>query len=336
MITVSEIDPRDEALFDQWFAILHATDQERSPDKPGWHRAERLAWALDEDGPEAHRLLLATDGDGRAVGIADLETYRRENPHLARMELRVLPAERRRGVGTALLEAAVARARAGGRTELGGMDESPVRPDFVDTAGPFARQLGFAPAQHMARRELALPRPPGVLEALTDSDAARPSGYSFHTFYDRWPDEWIEDRCVLGRRMSIDVPHGDQALDEETWDEARVRQIEAVLAAQNRGKVSTVARDDASGRLVGYTEIAVPRGASESVWQHDTLVMREHRGHGLGFAMKVATLAPLLSAYPGVRRISTWNALENVHMIAVNEAIGFTLTATSVYWLRQL
>ena len=30
-----------------------------------------------------------------------------------------------------------------GRTELGGMDETPVREGYVDATGPFARHLGF-------------------------------------------------------------------------------------------------------------------------------------------------------------------------------------------------
>ena len=91
-----------------------------------------------------------------------------------------------------------------------------------------------------------------------------------------------------------------------------------------------------SGRLAGFTEIAVPRGAPESVWQHDTLVMREHRGHGLGFAMKVANLAALERRFAAARRVSTWNAAENAPMIAVNDEMGFEVVARSNYWLKKL
>jgi len=165
---------------------------------------------------------------------------------------------------------------------------------------------------------------------------SRQPGYSLITLVDRWPDELIEDRCELGRRMSTDVPAGEQELEEEVWDEARVRQIEAAFAAQNRANVITVARHDDSGRLAGFTEIAVPLGAPESVWQHDTLVMREHRGHGLGFAMKVANLAALEQRFAAARSVSTWNAAENEHMIAVNDAMGFEVVARARNWLKQL
>jgi GNAT superfamily N-acetyltransferase len=335
-VRVCQIDPGDEAAFDAWYAVLQATDAERWPDRPGWQRVERLAMALDRDGPEEHRLLVAHDGAGAVCGIADLELYRRENLELARLELRVLPAWRRRGIGSGLLAAVEQLAVAAGRTQLGGMDEAPVRADYEDAAGPFAARHGFTFAQEMVRRELRLPLSQRHARALADSPKSRPSGYSLLTFADRWPDELIEDRCALGRRMSTDVPTGEQELDEEVWDQARVRQIEAAFEAQDRAKVITVARHDQSGRLAGFTEIAVPRGAPESVWQHDTLVMREHRGHGLGFAMKVANLAALELRFAAARSLSTWNAAENAPMIAVNDEMGFEVVARSNYWLKKL
>ena len=64
--------------------------------------------------------------------------------------------------------------------------------------------------------------------------------------------------------------------------------------------------------------------------------MREHRGHGLGFAMKVANLVAMEERYPSVRRINTWNAEENAAMIAVNEEIGCRVEARSAYWHRPI
>ncbi|MGP0029010.1 MAG: GNAT family N-acetyltransferase [Acidimicrobiales bacterium] len=331
---VGQIDPRDEAAFDAWFAVLAATDRERSPDKPGWQRAERLAWALDADGPEEHRCLVARAGD-RVRGIADLRMFRRENGHLAEIDVRVLPQFRRQGVGSAIVGAAQRMAREAGRRELGGMDEVAVG-GRADAVTAFARRLGFAPAQQLVRRELRLPPDADRMRSLQRQADARSAGYRLVGFTDRWPDAFIADRCELGRRMSTDVPLGEQVLDEEVWDEARVRQIEATLAAQDRAKLSVAARHEASGHLVAYSELAIPRGAPESVWQHDTLVMREHRGHGLGLAMKLSTTAALLEAYPAARIINTWNAAENAHMIAINEAMGFVVTARSTYWRKAL
>ena len=88
--------------------------------------------------------------------------------------------------------------------------------------------------------------------------------------------------------------------------------------------MTTAARHDATGRLVGYTEVVVPLGAPESSWQHDTLVMREHRGHGLGLAMKVANLwAGGWSGTPACAPSAPGTRRRTHPMIAVNEEMGF-------------
>jgi GNAT superfamily N-acetyltransferase len=342
-VVVTTVDPTDEAAFDEWFVVLAATDQERWPGSPGWQRRERLARALDRQGPEEDRCLVArrhgehgAGEHGDVVGIADVVLHRRENRDLAEVEVRVLPAHRRRGVGTAIVRGAAGVARDTGRSVLTGQDERPERTGYVDAGGPFARHLGFEPVQHNVRRRLRLPLDPARADALRADPRAAPAGYSMLTFADRWPDEHMEDRCVLGYRMSTDAPAGEQELDAEEWDAQRVRAVEASLAAQNRAKVTTAACDDATGRLVAFTEVVVPLGAPEEAWQWDTLVLREHRGHGLGFAVKVANLWALTKRHPAVRAVNTWNAADNEHMIAVNEAMGFEVAAHSTTWRRDL
>jgi RimJ/RimL family protein N-acetyltransferase len=188
----------------------------------------------------------------------------------------------------------------------------------------------------MVRRSIALPLESEHAAALRRDPRATPKGYTLVTFGNYWPDKHLEDRCELGRRMSTDAPMGEHELDEEVWDANRVRALEASLAAQNRAKVTTAAQHDASGRIVAFTEVAIPLGAPESAWQHDTLVMREHRGHGLGFAMKVANFFAVQDEYPGVRRINTWNAEDNAPMIAVNEDLGFRVEAHANDWTRPI
>ena len=50
---------------------------------------------------------------------------------------------------------------------------------------------------------------------------------------------------------------------------------------------------------------------------------REHRGHRLGVAVKVANLRLLQRERPDITRLTTYNAEVNSHMIGVNEALGF-------------
>lgn len=334
-IEVEAIDPNDTAAFDAWFAVWGVIDKERWPERPGWQYEELLAMALDTEGDYVRRPLVARRA-GNVVGAVGLEFTRHENFHLARIDLRVLPEHRRTGVGTALVDAAERMAATAGRTELAAEGEIPVRPGYVDGATPFARRLGFSVVQRTVRRCIDLPLDAEHLDAMRRDSRAAPAGYTLMTFGNHWPDEYLDDRCELGRRMSTDIPMGEQELDEQIWDAARVRALEASLAAQNRAKVTTVARHEVSGRLVGFTEIAVPLGAPESTWQHDTLVVREHRGHGLGFSMKLANLVALQARHPGARRVNTWNAEENGPMIAVNEDMGFRIEAHSTDWHRPI
>jgi GNAT superfamily N-acetyltransferase len=216
------------------------------------------------------------------------------------------------------------------------MDETPTRADCVVSAGPFARCLGFEPVQRIAHRRLLVPLSSAHEEALRRNPRATPVGYTLLTFADRWPEEYVEDRCELGRRMSTDAPMGEQQLDEEVWDAQRLRDLHTAMEAQNRTVMITAARDDESGRLVAFTELAVPLGAPQSAWQWDTLVLREHRGHGLGFAVKLANLQATLIQHPGVRRINTENGEDNAPMIAINDELGFEVVAHSVEWRRRI
>ncbi|HSZ36135.1 MAG TPA: GNAT family N-acetyltransferase [Acidimicrobiales bacterium] len=334
-VEVEAIDPGDTAAFDAWFAVWNVIDHERYPDGPGWQYEELLAMARDRESAHERRPLVARRA-GVVVGVVGLEMTRHENFHLARVDVRVLPEQRRRGVGTALVEASERIAAAAGRTELAAEGETPERPDYVDGATPFAQHLGFRPVQRMVRRTIGLPLDTGHAEALQKDPRATAAGYTLVTFGNHWPDEHLDDRCELGRRMSTDAPMGEQELDEEIWDAARVRALEASITAQNRAKVATAARHDASGRFVGFTEVAIPLGAPESAWQHDTLVMREHRGHGLGFAMKLANLSAVQEQHTGVRRINTWNAEDNAPMITVNADLGFRVEAHSTDWHRPI
>jgi GNAT superfamily N-acetyltransferase len=73
---------------------------------------------------------------------------------------------------------------------------------------------------------------------------------------------------------------------------------------------------------VAHTDIGVPREADEA-HQWGTLVHRDHRGHRLGAAVKVANLRALQDRQPEVPRVLTTNAETNAWMVAINDRLGF-------------
>ena len=102
---------------------------------------------------------------------------------------------------------------------------------------------------------------------------------------------------------------------------------EAIVAKQGRTKFTTVALD-ADGTVAAFTDLMAPSHQPTHVYQWGTLASRAHRGHRLGLAVKIANLRALQATglYDG-RRLVTWNAEVNEHMIAVNELMGFRATA---------
>ena len=84
---------------------------------------------------------------------------------------------------------------------------------------------------------------------------------------------------------------------------------------------------DADGVVVAYTDLATTVHEPGRAYQWGTLVRRDHRGHRLGVAVKVANLRLLERERPDVRRLTTYNAEVNAHMIGVNEAMGFVPVA---------
>lgn len=332
------VDARGDGFAD-WHAVADAVRTHRRP-ADTWpdleeERASALAGLPEREPSELVELLLARDGTG-AVGAARIELPRRDNQHVVYAEVLVLPPCRRRGAGTALLDAVGARARELGRPLLVTELDEPPGLAGASPARRFLEASGFVEVLQEVRRDLALPVPAERLDAL-EADAARHAeGYEVVTWRDRCPDELLDSRAELGRAMSTDVPLGDLDWQEETWDAARVRERERAVAEQGRTSVVAAARERSTGRLVAFTELVARPARPEMAEQWETLVLRAHRGRRLGTLVKVAALRRLQQEVPGARVVVTGNAVVNAPMIAVNEALGFVPAGTYSSWQRPV
>ena len=120
-------------------------------------------------------------------------------------------------------------------------------------------------------------------------------------------------------------------------DEGRVREANDRRPCYGTRDYTIVARHDASGELAAFSEVIVD--PADSSWGHQavTAVIRKHRGHRLGLLVKVAMMEWLATSEPQLERIMTSNGETNAHMIAINEALGYTIfgpPATS--WLLDV
>jgi GNAT superfamily N-acetyltransferase len=238
---------------------------------------ETRHWLAEEDGEPLGCIFVARSSvPGRAFALP-----------------RVAPEARRRGIGTALVQAAFGYVRELGcdavRSHVDGGDAAALR---------FAARYGFAEVD----RQVELVRRLGESERA----AVPPAGIALAEHAPERAEELrpllvtaVEDMPVAG---GMDAGYVDQLLDE--LGDARY-----LVTAREHGV------------LVGMAGLG-RYGAREDALEHAmTTVARTHRGRGIAQALKQACVH--WAAESGYRELVTWTQQGNDPMQAVNERVGF-------------
>lgn len=331
--SIHTVDVTDAAAYRSWFAAHDEALRHDFPDGPFWYEHE--ARVQYEPSTVIDTVLLAADDDdGEVAGTVVIELPLKDNLATAHVEVGVRPSQRRRGIGSALLEAAESEAvRRGRRRVIAGI-EGPLGPQ--ESSGThFAERHGYT---RRIIEVMRVQRPPfdhGQLDELEQRARTHAEGYRIVSWRDRVPDEHVDEFARLTARMSTDAPLGSLDLEQEAWDAARIRIREERIARMRRGVWCTVAVA-ADGTIAGQTELQLSLDDDSTAFQEETIVDPRHRGHRLGLLMKVANLRQLLRDRPGVGTIWTWNADTNTFMIAVNEQLGFVVNGWSAGYQRDL
>ncbi len=335
---VRPVDPSDEHELEEWAAVLRASDEDLWPDVTGFTLSDVRAFAQHRSRSKRFDLLAARQSSGPILGVGMMELPLRDNLASAEVTVAVHPDRRRRGVGTAIVDAMAARGRADGRQVLNSIVDAPLGRAADDASLLFAPKVGFEVMLTGNIRHLAIPLQEGRLEELR-AEVARArdaAAYRVLTFEAPWPAEYVEDQCALFRCMSTDEPHGDEGHEEEVWDADRISENDSLRAARGARFLIAVAEHRASGRLVACTELVVAADVPGQAWQMLTVVRPEHRGHRLGLAIKIANAEELVRRAPEVRVIITGNAAVNAPMIAVNDMMGFEIASEGNFWQKRL
>ncbi|WP_327365622.1 GNAT family N-acetyltransferase [Streptomyces sp. NBC_01217] len=283
------------------------------PDRTG--ASHRLAW-------------LASDPDGSPTGSAFLRVFTREGQnHLAELELHVHPAERRAGVGSQLLDAAVAAARAEGRRSVVTQVEAGSSGDhFLRAKGlrkvltlTYAR-LPLAKADTAALRAIVGQPHPGY--RLVSWDGTVPDG--------------LAGTFAASRRAMDDMPMDDTDYGTVVWDVDRVRSAAAAVAARGELLHTVAAVDESDSTIAGFTELVVPGDGKGDAQHYGTGVLPEHRGHGLAQWMKARSILQARERHPDLDGLLADTADSNTHMRSINDALGYEPTHRSVEYQLDL
>jgi GNAT superfamily N-acetyltransferase len=326
---IHQVDPSDAEAVRRFARVAEAV---RAADSPWVHprtvRGTEGMMRHGWDGEPAAYFLVTVDGVDLAAG--EYETTAYDNHHLAWLGVDVHPHHRRRGYGGQLLGFLLDRARAEGRTSVGcnGWDaDAPrafaARQDFEQKSVEVNRR------QHLARVDLA------GLERLYAESLAYGAAYELVRRIGPTPGDELEALGQLTAAIN-DAPTDGLDIEDEVFPPERIAAYEAAQQARGMLVHRLLARHRETGELAGQTVVVVEEERPELGHQHDTSVVRAHRGHRLGALLKLDMLRWLADEQPQLETIDTWNAESNGHMIGVNEALGYEVIGRALAFQRRL
>ncbi|HEY5883025.1 MAG TPA: GNAT family N-acetyltransferase [Nakamurella sp.] len=321
------LDRRDVDGVTAVFEAARAVDR---PDDPVCLSTTVAADLIHGWDDEPARTAVTRDGRGRVIGVLQIRASEWDNRHLADVGLTVDPSARRRGIGSELFAAGVASAAADGRTLV-------TAASFEGGPGTgFAKSMGLDRASEEVRREQDLTGVdwPG-LDALATAAAAHHADYEIAPMEFPTPTDLLSAIGEMAAAIN-DAPLDDLDMEDEVFTPNRIQAFERAQVAYGRRMHRLVARYRPTGELAGHTVVLVEAAQPWHANQLDTSVVRAHRGHRLGLALKIGMLRLLAEREPQARVIRTWNAASNAHMIAVNEQLGYRPVARVIDWQKHL
>jgi GNAT superfamily N-acetyltransferase len=282
-----------------------------------------------ESTPSSRRLAwLASGAEGVPVGSAFVRLFTREGQeHLCELEIAVHPAERRQGVGSRLLDAAVRAARDEGRRSLVAQAEVGSPGDRFLAARGFRRVLALT---------YACLAPADVDLAWITEVAERPHDRYELTHWDGTVPAELARTFADSRRAMDDMPMEETDYGRVVWDVERVVSAAEAIAKRGESLHTVAAVDRSDGSVVGFTELVVPGDGRGDGRHYGTGVLPEHRGHGLGLWMKAESIRLARQRCPELGGLLTDTADSNAPMRRINDALGYLPTHHAVEYQLDL
>ncbi|MDD5210730.1 MAG: GNAT family N-acetyltransferase, partial [Elusimicrobiales bacterium] len=311
-IKIVHFDPftADDALWTAFFDHSDVINREMEPEDPPLPREKRRALiksAFEIPYLNKRIFLLFLGGGKEAVGYASVSAENdrspsyKDNKHIGNLSLSVLPASRRRGLGSALLKYVMKELEA---------KEPAVKEVFAPVVlacgRAFCARLGATVALEAGSNRLYLRDVDwGMLEAWAAEGASRnPATGIVKTL--EIPEADLENFCEVYTETINLAPQGDVSIKIVVTPEM-IRMNERKNRADGVEQTTIYSRES-DGKISGLTEIVYLKENSHKVHQMLTGVGTRYRGRGLGKLLKALMLLEIRGRYPGVKYVATGNA----------------------------
>jgi GNAT superfamily N-acetyltransferase len=330
---IAELDlsTRSRAELEESARLLQAQNHERVPEDP-LTPIDALIQRITATTPGQWRAIFsARDASGALVGSSFVGWNKNEpeNAHARWTEVNVLPEHRRKGVGRALMRAAVqACIDHGDNLVFFGQTN-----DRQPSGAAFAKALAATAGLEMKLNQLA----------IADVDRAKvtewakldPAGYRLERADNVVPQKLITPFLDSANAMN-DMPKGDLKFADQKFTEEQLHERESWLKQAGMEWWLIVAIHEATGEGAGFTEVNYDPRVGTVIQQSGTGVTAAHRGHRLGLWMKAAMLDRILRERPEAKFIRTGNANVNKNMLEINAQLGFRHAWSNTLWQLPL
>ena len=278
---------------------------ETEADLEAWRRVRRavlpdescatVEWMRSSMTPERVYLLAELDGELAGSGLAGRSDFGHAGLHP-----RVLPAFRRRGVGTELLRVLADHAVAHGFEQAG---------TNVDDPGSFAfaERFGYVEVDRQVEQ---------VREVGAEVEPVHPAWLEVVAVADR-PDLWAAAYDPLALQAFADMATDRPVVVTfEQWERDWLEWPEGMFLGLSEG------------RIVGCAGLERDTDDPSRAENALTAVLRGWRGRGIATALKETALA--LAAKQGIGLVYTWTQQGNVGMRRLNERLGYAYRGESI------
>ncbi len=254
-----------------------------------------------------------------------------ENKHVLDFGIEVHAARRRRGIGTRLLDLIADLTRREGRRLLITSSRS-----TIPAAEEFLRRIGATIGLDTHTNQLDLKDLNRDLLRLWQARAKdRAAGFEILLWTGGFPEEYLEQFAELIGAMNR-APRGTLQLEDFRTTPEQLRQWDQAMRERGIEHWTMIARERATGRFAGFTEVTWHPNRPEILSQEGTAVKAEFQNLGLGRWLKAAMLDKVLRERPQVKRVRTGNADSNAPMLKINYELGFRPYISQSAWQVEL